>query len=442
MEVSHWRAVIDGELRNAASEILEDLAVRLSDPDRVHHIATVANSQGQPRSVRHWSPTDCSYGDASLALLFGQMDRCFPDRGWDLLAHQYIELAARDLEQQAIHWLSPGMFGGFAGLCFTVDQLSLGGQRYSRLRDTLDGLLVQFMSNAPDNRETLSQGMRFGDYDVIGGRSGVGRYLLSRQDNPALIPPFQRLLTQLLTLSQIRGEPSPFFVPPEYMPTDRHRLRYPQGATDCGLAHGMPGPLGLFALAQLHGVDLPALPSSIERLSTWLVDQRCDDEWGVNWPFAVSADTTTVAPPPARAAWCYGSPGVASALWWAGAALGDPTLQLLSVEAIRAIARRPSHVRAIPSPIICHGVAGLLEVVLRFSNRDPDPVLVSFAQELTHELISLYEPASLVGFRDIDPIGARIDNPGFLEGAAGVALVLLAATTDVEPTWDRMLLLS
>jgi hypothetical protein len=32
------------------------------------------------------------------------------------------------------------------------------------------------------------------------------------------------------------------------------------------------------------------------------------------------------------------------------------------------------------------------------------------------------------------------DDPGFLTGAAGVGLALLAATTPVEPAWDRLLL--
>ena len=35
-----------------------------------------------------------------------------------------------------------------------------------------------------------------------------------------------------------------------------------------------------------------------------------------------------------------------------------------------------------------------------------------------------------------------IAEPGILEGAAGVALALLAATTDIEPEWDRMMLVS
>jgi len=32
--------------------------------------------------------------------------------------------------------------------------------------------------------------------------------------------------------------------------------------------------------------------------------------------------------------------------------------------------------------------------------------------------------------------------PGILEGSRGVALALLAAITNIEPTWDRMLLAS
>jgi hypothetical protein len=33
-------------------------------------------------------------------------------------------------------------------------------------------------------------------------------------------------------------------------------------------------------------------------------------------------------------------------------------------------------------------------------------------------------------------------DPGFLTGAAGVGLALLAAVTDVEPVWDRLLAVS
>jgi hypothetical protein len=35
-----------------------------------------------------------------------------------------------------------------------------------------------------------------------------------------------------------------------------------------------------------------------------------------------------------------------------------------------------------------------------------------------------------------------IADPGLLTGASGIALALLAATTDMEPAWDRMLLVA
>jgi hypothetical protein len=38
--------------------------------------------------------------------------------------------------------------------------------------------------------------------------------------------------------------------------------------------------------------------------------------------------------------------------------------------------------------------------------------------------------------------GRRVDNPGLLDGAPGVALALLAACCPAEPTWDRLFLLS
>ena len=52
--------------------------------------------------------------------------------------------------------------------------------------------------------------------------------------------------------------------------------------------------------------------------------------------------------------------------------------------------------------------------------------------------------AGYSAYRDTHDNGEEYweDRVGILEGAAGVALALLAAATDVEPEWDRMLLVS
>jgi hypothetical protein len=109
---------------------------------------------------------------------------------------------------------------------------------------------------------------------------------------------------------------------------------------------------------------------------------------------------------------------------------------------MEAVYRRPVTARRIDSPTFCHGVAGLLQVTLRFANDTRLPVFGEAAASLTEGLLSAYEPDSLLGYRNWEPDGTRVDQPGLLDGAPGVLLALLAASTDVEPSWDRAFLLS
>jgi len=153
-------------------------------------------------------------------------------------------------------------------------------------------------------------------------------------------------------------------------------------------------------------------------------------------------DRSTVMDGPSRAAWCYGAPGVARALWLAGVARDRPDWRNLAIEAMEAVYRRPIAARQIDSPTFCHGVSGLLQVTLRFANDTALPVFTDAAADLAEQLLSAYEPDSLLGYRNWEPGGTRVDQPGLLDGAPGVLLTLLAASTDAEPLWDRAFLLS
>jgi hypothetical protein len=145
---------------------------------------------------------------------------------------------------------------------------------------------------------------------------------------------------------------------------------------------------------------------------------------------------------PSRAAWCYGAPGVARALWLAGVARQRSEWRDVAVEAMEAVYRRPVAARHIDSPTLCHGVAGLLQITLRFAHDTRLPVFTEAAIDLFEWLYGAYEPDSLLGYRNWEPGGTRVDQPGLLDGAPGVLLTLLAACTDVEPSWDRAFLLA
>ena len=126
----------------------------------------------------------------------------------------------------------------------------------------------------------------------------------------------------------------------------------------------------------------------------------------------------------------------------AAEALGNEEQRKLAVSAMEAVFRRPIPARRINSPTFCHGKAGLLEIGLRFANETGAAGLARECQNLAKELLDNYQPESLLGFRNIEIADHEVDQPGLLDGSPGVALVLLAAATGVEPTWDRLFLLS
>ena len=202
------------------------------------------------------------------------------------------------------------------------------------------------------------------------------------------------------------------------------------------------------ALALSHGIRVPGAERAIDHVANWLIAYKIEDAWGVNWPYAVPLADDGLPEPPSqglggsRSGWCYGAPGLARALWLTGVARDRADWRDLAVEAMAAIYRRPVAARQIDSPTFCHGVSGLLAITLRFANETGEQMFTEAAADLTEWLLEAREPETLVGFRNWEPGGTRVDQPGLLEGAAGVLLTLLAASTDVEPVWDRAFLLA
>src|SRR6266542_3420042 len=141
--------------------------------------------------------------------------------------------------------------------------------------------------------------------------------------------------------------------------------------------------------------------------------------------------------------WCGRTPTGTSTAGLRTASLGPwRSWRWLAVDAMAAVFRRPVRERGIHSPTFCHGVAGLLQIALRFARDTQLPLLGEGVRALSDQLLEMNEPASLLGYRSFEPSGARVDQPGLLDGAPGVAMVLLAAAADVDPAWDRLFLLS
>lgn len=448
---SRWAPAIDETRARAVLEVVHTVVSKLSSKPILNRAIAETQSQTAFPETVQWIPYSISQGYAGLAVLWAQMDACFPGNGWDLAGREHLALAARNLERNGNAPL--GIFSGLTGVAFAAWQLSKGGTRYRRLLQTLDNAIVVRTIDLA-NRLKGANGCAVSEFDVISGLAGVGAYLLCRADDAACAGCLRVALEALVTLLNSPEDLPRWYTPAKRIGDAKTAALYPHGCLNCGLAHGIPGPLALLALAHLNGISTEKLPAAITRTADWLCDNRCDDAWGANWPTAVAIQShedsgelyagsaLAACGGPSRSAWCYGTPGVARALWLAGQAVGQKSYKDLAISAMEAVFRRPREERQIDSPSFCHGVAGLLQVTLRFANDSDDSIFRSAIDSLLQQILDAYAQEFPVGFRHLEIGSNQLDQPGFLDGASGIAAVLLAAATNIPPVWDRLFLLS
>jgi hypothetical protein len=422
--------------RTAAETVARAVAARVADRSVVAGAVAAEGTRSTfPASVR-WRPHTVASGWAGTALVLGALDACWPGEGWDVAGHDHLTAACAALEQ--LPGVNVSLFGGLAGIGYAAALLDRNRGRYGRLLSTIDNALLPKVDGAVSRLDRL-HGCGVGEFDLISGLAGTGVYLLARRAEPEAYPVLLRLLGCLSRLLADRSEPRRWHTPAG-LTAGQMRAAYPHGNHNCGIAHGVPGPLALLAIAAREGIVAGGMPEAIETAAGWLARHAVPTEVGPDWPNAVSlapGDPVTGG----RAAWCYGAPGVARALWLAGEATGERRYRELGVAAMRGVLARPAARRGLDSPTFCHGTAGLLQVVCRFAIDTGLPEFWSGVDGVLGDLLAAYEPESVLGFRNTEPGSVRVDTPGLLGGAPGVVLALLTAGTTVEPSWDRLFLL-
>lgn len=277
-------------------------------------------------------------------------------------------------------------------------------------------------------------------YDTISGLTGIGRILLAAlEDGHASAEAgLVAALTAMTTMLTDRGRPLPGW----WVPTDQHpavvaaRLDH-TGAADTGLAHGVAGPLALLSLAHSAGCTVAGQEAAIRDAVGWLDRWRAHDQ---GWPNHATgqelADGAIATRHGRRTAWCYGVPGIARSLLHAAHVLDDVYLADMARVDLARLAARHNAWDA-EGPTLCHGYAGVLRCATGVDPDIAEHAAAGIAQSLDRERPFLVAHVEH---------GVSHDNPGFLTGAAGVALTLseLAGLTahPVTTPWDALLLIT
>ncbi|MEV0952663.1 lanthionine synthetase C family protein [Promicromonospora sp. NPDC050249] len=341
----------------------------------------------------------------------------------------------------------PGVYGAIGGLSASL----ILGSAYlpdPEITATATARSVRWLSaRAVDIAAIHAEAVNFAGsgtswhiYDTISGLAGIGRVLLAAlvDGHASAEPGLVAALTAMTTLLTDHGEPLPGW----WVPTERHpavvtaRLDS-SGAADTGLAHGVAGPLALLSIAHSAGHTVAGQETAIRDTVIWLDRWRVDDH---GWPdHATGRELTDGATPTRhgrRTAWCYGAPGIARSQLHAARALDDDALAETARADLAWLGAQHAAWDA-EGPTLCHGYAG----VLRCTTGVDRDMAEHAAYQLTLSLDR--ERPFLVAHVEH---GNSHDNPGFLTGAAGVALTLselaeISARSTTTP-WDALLLIA
>lgn len=428
----------------------------MRDPDWVKEIAlSPSNVNPDPFSpVATWSDLSLIAGYPGVLLLLAELDSLFPHEHWDIAAHSYILKIKEVIENSVISYFP--LYGGLAGVCFSLMQASKNGTRYQNLISTLNDYLIEKITShyiLPLQRNLVtSQPSNPALYDLIQGVIGVGIYALLNLNQPKFHSLCEQIVTFLINFSQpinIEGLSVPgWFHPVQYQFLEQDKKLYPKGNFNLGLAHGIPGVLSFLSVCFLHGLKMPGQEGAIQNISDWIYNYRSLKDGQVCWQARISFEELTsgtrkeISHFP-RDAWCYGTPGVARSLFLAGKALNNETLKTKAISSFLSIFDRERSQWQLPGPTLCHGISGLLIITQLMAKDVQTPLLSEKADFLEDLLWDYYNPEFPFGFKDLEPSKngsyVGINRAGFLEGASGVLLTLL---NNPHSRWHAPLLIS
>lgn len=410
-----WQPLASGDLACRLREAIDDIAAALR-----------ARGAGAGGTLSH--------GDPGIALFFLYRALAFDEPGDRALA---IDLVERALERLATAPLVPELFGGWFGTGWVAEHVA----RLAGIEIELDELYAA-------TRSAIAAGAWSGRYGLATGLIGAGVY--ARERGAAGRTGVIDTIAALAGLAQYRGDTVAWYTPAAQLADLPIVLEMaPEGCYDLSLSHGIPGAIAFLGHAALSGFSTARL---LESAVDWLLAHALP-------PGQPSTFSRWWFPGPgvkfARNAWCIGDPGVASALVIAADALGD----LARRERALAIARRAA-ARSLDDATgrvhdagLCHGAAGLAHVFHRLYRRSGEPVFAEASRRWLARVLAMRQATRATGCEGIAGFRALVtprwdatpelrDEPGLLAGAAGIGLAMLAAISDVEPAWDRLLLLS
>jgi hypothetical protein len=340
-----------------------------------------------------------------------------------------IDLLDRATDAAAALRMSAGLYLGFPGIAWAAAHLA--GRLFAEEEDgnrEVDEILLR----------ALSRSSWEGTYDLFTGLVGLGVYALERLPRPAAVRCLEAVIAHLTGRAERTPEGATFFSPVGTLPPQYHQ-HFSQGAYVLGMAQGIAGVIALLGSACRAGVATREARPLLAALVAWLLARERPPGTSDRFPHY---HFPGVEPFPSGLGWRMGDLGITASLLVAARGAGEAAWEAAARRiALAAAARRPAAGES-PGPGLGDGAAGIGHVFNRLYQATGEMELGKAAHFWFEHALALRQPETgIAGFR-VPYRGALLDEPGFIRGATGIGLALLAAVSRVDPAWDRVLLIS
>lgn len=378
------------------------------------------------------------------ALLYGYLALARGDPQW---RDRSVECLNEQIATGSKIWRYPGLHSGLSGLGWTTEHLpqlfaeALSSQNAGTesddddLTEEINTLLVQYLHSSKSERV----------YDLIGGLVGLGVYFLERWPRPDAIQGVRLVFDRLESLAEQTDCGITWHTSTDQLPEWQASV-YPNGYYNLGVAHGVPGVIHF--LGQIYGtaiVDKDRLHRLLDGAVAWLIARQLPLDSIFRYPSWVVPGEE---PSGGRLAWCYGDLGIMAVMLQTARRVQREDWRQFSCDLLNQCLCRQAEEEGVVDAPLCHGAAGVAHIFNRIYQSEGDLRCRDASLLWFERTLAMRQPGMGVGgfsFLIRPDSGGPVvweANPSLVDGSIGIALALLGAMAPIEPSWDRLLLLS
>ncbi|MCK4677258.1 MAG: lanthionine synthetase C family protein [Bacteroidales bacterium] len=363
-------------------------------------------------------------GRAGISLFFFYLGKFFEDEKYIEKGYSLIHTVFDDINKgYANQSFSSGLAGIAWAVRFLVNNDFLDKQALEGF-DQLDKFLEKSMMNE----------ISIGNFDYLHGALGIACYLMNKNDyNREMIADMIDILSGLSI--SFRGEGSAW---PSKTNGNKRKLVF-----NLGLAHGQPSIIYFLSKAFQTGIRKDNINRMLRKNVQFLQSHRNSPDGPgscfSNWIMPGEK------PGNSRLAWCYGDLGVAVSLWNAGNVLDEQSWKDEAENIfLKTLKRKLWAPNGVADASFCHGTAGIAHIYNRmYQSTGKKHYKLAAGFWLKETLKMATHNNGIAGYRYwyLSSEDNYKDEPGLLEGAAGIGLVIMAAISNLVPAWDEALML-